>query len=269
MFRFWQSKKAPRKFIDLLWRSSDKFAVWDPACAEIAIGDYGTLDKETGRFQTEGNIFTTPEFKDLVNDHRPGLGPQKDRSDDIIVVTSEDAKRTEVNAAVGLNAQVAQATFKGGWTFGEHTGAVLVAHKPRHEILPVGLKLEEISTRPSLDGKLLITNVTKCPAYALYLASKEDSGISLALCLQVPPGAVSAGAELTTNWVWDHGGGLFRSGFKDEPSYTVLFDLKRCRKKAEGWFRDSPSPVFEGVDSLDDAVPPWNLLDDDGEEKKV
>lgn len=111
-----------------------------------------------------------------------------------------------------------------------------------------------------LDNKLLITKVTTCLAYTLYLASKgrhlvtyrigpgtlnlvEDTGISLALCLEVPIGAtpISVGPGLSHSWLMEYGGGFYRAGDRAGHSYTVLFDLKRCKKEKKGWFRDNES----------------------------
>lgn len=268
---FWKGKNASRKFIDLIWKSSTKYAVWDPAYAEIQVGDYGALDKDTGHFEKAGNIFRTPELEHLVRDHQQPSIKDDPKSDNVMTITSLNAKKVDIDTALSVNAQVAQASFKSGWKFGERTGAVLVVHQPRYVTLPPEMDFKALTKHPVLHEMFLVTNLTTCPAYLLYLATKEDKGISLALCVQPPVGLapVTAGPTVTTSWVTEHGGGFYREGTHSEHRYTVLFDLKRCRKEKTRLFRESLSPERPGISDLDTAYPPWGMIDEDGEEEDI
>ena len=55
---FSSKPNGPRKVIDLIYEHSHGlFANMDPT-SPIAVGDYGTLGEETGRFTVAGNIYT-------------------------------------------------------------------------------------------------------------------------------------------------------------------------------------------------------------------
>lgn len=83
-------QNAPRKFIDLIWRKRKRFPVWDPSTESVRVssklrhpsklkfslrkvGDYGQIDKNTGSFRCEGNIYNSKD-ESLVKwakEHRP------------------------------------------------------------------------------------------------------------------------------------------------------------------------------------------------------
>lgn len=96
---------------------------------------------------------------------------------------------------------------------------------------------------------------------------------------------MSAGPEIGASWKSEHGGGFYRSGDGGKEPFTVLYELRKCkRKEPKSWLRDSPEPEVKGVDAyvistskisaelltmryrLEGVVPPWEALDDDGEE---
>lgn len=125
MSEFWERKFASRKFVDLIWKSSSKWAVWDPASVNITvspappqrtdmltlrqIGDYGRVDKETGCFEREGNIFRRPELADIVNGYE--TNPQLAK-EDVVYATSLNARRVDVTAGFAVNAPMAQVALK-------------------------------------------------------------------------------------------------------------------------------------------------------------
>lgn len=113
----------------------------------------------------------------------------------------------------------------------------------------------------------LVTNVTTCPKYALYMAAKGSfgsphlgawctdsasmkavSGISLALCAQ-GGGSTATGAKASASWMSAYDGGYFRSGSQNEHCFTVLYELREPVKAKKGLFRDSPSPTANGTDA--------------------
>jgi len=258
-------KLASRKFIDLIWRTSSKWAVWDPPSNGINLGDYGRLNKDTGAFERRGNIYTNPEFADFLGSPDP-QGELIDNTDEVICIASRNAKSVSVEAEAAADVQVAQAAFQAGWKFKDSSGAVLVAHKPRQHCLPQDIDLERLTKE--LNGQYLVTSVTVCPAYALYLATKDDSDISFALRVEapVPAAPVVTGPNVKAKWYNRHGAGLYREGIKEKEVFTVLYDLRICRRK--GWLRDSPQPGDGSPESrLHQAYPPWTMLDDEGVEQ--
>lgn len=119
----------------------------------------------------------------------------------------------------------------------------------------------------------LVTSVTTCPKYALYLTAKGtygvvsrpdelltylecsgDSGLSLRLAAKSPivAGPLSAGVDVKLSWTSEYEGGLYRDGTgASKESFTVLYELKQCKKRVpRTWFRDSPEPTREGLDQF-------------------
>jgi len=264
----WKSEKtSSRKFVDLIWRRSSKWAVWDPPIRSVRLGDYGTIDKETGGFDREGSIYDDPDLAKLVENCQPTTSKPQD---DVLAVASAEKRKTTASASVSADAQVAQVVFEGKYDFGSRSGAVLAAYKPVQSSLPYDLNYEAVAKK--LAGKHIVSSITMCPAYALYLGSKEDSGITLSLQAELPipaaPG-VSAGPGASIKWVKEYGGGLYREGNVHEPRFTVLFDLRQCKMRVKKtWLRDSPEPDFEGTEKLEPIIqPPWGILDDEGDEE--
>lgn len=73
------------------------------------IGDYGTINKDTGEFEREGNIFQTPELTDLVKGKEEKLNF---KSDDVAYETSFSAQKVDVDAAFAARPDIAQAILK-------------------------------------------------------------------------------------------------------------------------------------------------------------
>uniref|UniRef100_A0A8H7XTA0 Uncharacterized protein n=1 Tax=Psilocybe cubensis TaxID=181762 RepID=A0A8H7XTA0_PSICU len=262
-----------RKFIDLIWQATAKWASWDPGY-EIKVGDYGKIDKATGVFEKKGNIyvnteiFTDENVRKVVLDNPPKYAPR----DDQYIATSSNVKRTELKLEPNVNVVgLAEAAIKGEWTFGSKRGALLVMAQPRSVYIPHGMLLEHLVKVKALEDMHLVTEVFSCPAYSLYLSSGNDDVVKLALLGSAPiphvPG-VSAGARVGIEWWSQFTTGLFRHGREPqgEDSFTPLYMLKEIRKK--GWFkRGLPPPVYEGDDLSWEAIePPWEHLDEEGNE---
>jgi len=194
----------------------------------------------------------------MVENCKPATATPREN---VLAIASIQKRGKEANVSGNANAQEDQTVFEGKWDFGSKSGAILAAYKPIQSSLPYDLDYNLVAEK--LAGKYIVNSVTMCPAYALYLGSREDSGITLTLQVETP--------DVGVKWIKDYNGGFYREGNQYEPCFTVLFDLRRCvmRKKAT-WLRDSPEPDFEGSDKLEVvANPPWGLLDDDGEEEPV
>ncbi|KAL5531136.1 hypothetical protein ACEPAG_4012 [Sanghuangporus baumii] len=74
-------KLASRKFIDLINLVACKWTNWDPAIP-VEPGACGAVDRETGEFQKEGNIFREAKVADIVSKYSLITGP---RVDDYII----------------------------------------------------------------------------------------------------------------------------------------------------------------------------------------
>ena len=80
-------------------------------------------------------------------------------------------------------AGILDASIKGEWQFQNgKRGALLIMVKPRASILPRDILLNTLWAVKELDGKELVTEVTKCPAFALYLSDQSASYFRLFEC---------------------------------------------------------------------------------------
>ncbi|KAJ7281028.1 hypothetical protein C8J57DRAFT_1300692 [Mycena rebaudengoi] len=261
-------KYASRKYIDLVQAVSSKWANWDPPHI-ITVGDYGTLDKATGRFEKDGNIYTDPSTAEIAAAHLPQVAAP----DEDMIISSETAQKHDLSFGPQVNvAGLAEASIKGTWTFKSgKTGALLVMSRPHSSFVPPNTLLKKLLDVPLLADKYLVTEVIACHAYGMYLSSSTEDNISLALVASTPiPAAplVSAGGEVGVSWLSESGSGLFRRGCAppDTECYTPLFGLKRIRKKSI-FYRDEPPAPREGDDLWEDVESPWDPLDEDGEEE--
>ncbi|EGN97520.1 hypothetical protein SERLA73DRAFT_110780 [Serpula lacrymans var. lacrymans S7.3] len=272
-------KYASRKYVDLIRQTSAKWANWDPPIP-VQPGDYGTIDKETGEFLKEGNIYD-PDFAPHLATKFPNLDLSKHKpvtaeEESDFIVSSTGVRRTDFKFGPDIGiAGIASASLKGEWQFQEgRRGALLVMHAPRQTYIPPGTILEPLYNIPLLKDKYLVTSVFSCPAYSLYLSNKSSEKVALALVGSVPlpsAPAVSAGGEISLEWWTNTQTSFLRKASHKTGSYcyTPLFKLQRKLPLTRRLFRDSPVPPPEGDDFWTDVHQPWEPLDEDGDEDPV
>jgi hypothetical protein len=257
-----------RKFIDLIFHASSKWANWNPP-HEIKVGDYGKLDRQTGEFKRKGNIYEDESMAELVKDHPPKPAAREE------VYIAASAKVTRNELTLGAEVEIpglAEASIKGQWAFGSTRGALLIMAHPRTSYIPRDTILKDLAEAPTLKDMLLVTEVFACPAYSLYLSSGNSEVVNLALLGSFPvphaPG-VTVGGEVDGKWWVQNTNGLFRSacGHHGKDDFTPLYMLKGIRKKSLFSRRgEKPPPEREGDDLWGDVQVPWDPLDEDGNE---
>jgi len=258
-------KNPSRKFIELIHATSSKWANWDPP-NPIKVGDYGTIDRETGQFQKDGNVYEDETTAHLADNHKPLMGAPED----ILIISSAGVTHRELSAGAGFEAAgLADASIKGRWEFGNRRGALLIISRPHSSYIPPKVVLKQLVNIPELKNKSLVTEVILCPAYNLYLSTASKEAIDVALVARAPtPSGATVGGEIGANWLTQNMGGLCR--YACDPngsySYTPLYMLKKIRKKGL-LRRESPVPDPEDDDLWVDVQEPWDPLDDDGEEE--
>lgn len=270
---------SSRKFIDLIFKASSKWANWNPP-HEIKVGDYGKLDSKTGEFNREGNIY---EDTTIYNDEHlaklvKDLPPKAAAREDVYIAASSKVKRGDLrSSAEGEVAGLAEASIKGQWAFGSKRGALLIMANPRSSHIPQGTLLEHLAKLPILKDMLLITEVFSCPAYSLYLSSGNSEVLDLALVgsFHLPrtsdtPG-VTGGSGIEGKWWVQNTTGLFRSAREPHgrDDYTPLYMLKKIRRKRSLFSsrRGEIEPEPEGDDLWVDVQVPWDPLNEDGDEE--
>ncbi|KAI9569205.1 hypothetical protein HD554DRAFT_2093836 [Boletus coccyginus] len=277
-----------RKYVDLIRQVSSKWVNWDPPI-EIQVGAYGTVDKETGALRVEGNIYD-PQFKLELDKHGVEINlaefpPQEGPVEGDFVIASRGAKRRDLNVDTGVNVPgIASASVKGQWLFecGKRD-AILIMHSPRQIYIPRDVVLEHLYRVDKLIGKWLVTNIHICPAYSMYLSDKGRSLFLLCFSMQITPcdtvgdkvslalvaqAPIAAGANGGFTWWNDGQTGLHRNACDQKGNYvfTPLYSLRRPIKRVWRNIRDTIRPDPTGDDLWHNDSPPWDPLDEDGEE---
>ncbi|KAL5501092.1 hypothetical protein ACEPAH_9479 [Sanghuangporus vaninii] len=253
----WSNTDSSRKFVDLIKKSSSKWANWTPPNL-IEVGDYGRINKKSGAFQREGNIYHEPSLK-YITDQFP---KQRCEPMDEFIASSSNVKQCVfgMGADIGVY-DIAETSFKAQWQFDSSRGALLVMIKPRMTVLPNEL-LNACIGNELLERKTVVVEVFSCPAYAMYLSNKKITTVGLAL--KVDTSDVAA-AQLDTLWRSNITSGMFQKAYRREERYTPLFDIREVRKADKR--RDSTGQDNRKVDRWDDVEVPWGDLDEDGQEE--
>jgi len=259
-------KNPARKFSELIHAASSKWANWDPP-HQVKVGDYGTIDRETGNLQTEGNIYEEldPIIASLAVQHKPLMGAP----DDKVIISSAGVTHQELHIAPECGvAGLANASIKGQWKFSSRRGALLIMARPLSSYIPPKVLLKHLVDIPIFKDKVLVTEVISCPAYSLYLSSANSEAVELALIGSAPtPAGITVGADVGVSWWSKNVSGMFRQACdpKGLYSYTPLYTLQKIRQK-HLLRRESPRPDPEDDDLWTDVHEPWDPLDDDGDE---
>ncbi|KAG1851212.1 hypothetical protein C8R48DRAFT_676501 [Suillus tomentosus] len=218
-------KYESRKFIDLIQGITYKWTNWDPE-RTIEVGDYGMVNKSTGEFEREGNIYTS---KGIINIDMtdPALHPEEKEGDNKLIVKSWDVTIKETDMAP----EAKQA-------------AAMVVYKPRYISLPKDECIIELfKSRPDdLKGKYIITKVICCPAYVMYMSTNRAEKFSVTLPATEPPASTGFTCSSETTY------GLYHEGSNMTTKYMPLYRLKKPRDKF--WLNLSQ----HGDKKIDDSI---------------
>ncbi|KIK68738.1 hypothetical protein GYMLUDRAFT_92240 [Collybiopsis luxurians FD-317 M1] len=269
MFSF--SQQESRKFIDLLLQVTNNKWTNIDANKEIKVGDFGQIDRATGEFQIEGNLYANPDTVVKMSSHplRQTVSTQFEK------YVSQGVKEISLSSSVNAKVQpIVDAEFEGKFEFKKKRGGILVLKSPRIQSMqgfPTSLLLDD-EFKSILKDRVVCTDVVSCPSFCLYLASGSDHQFTLSLKTDVPvpvaPG-VQVGGGVQTDWKAENAQGLMKKGTSDKGEYVFfpLYSIKRVN-----WGR--VSTVLRGQEEDDaswlvDAEIPWLDLDDDGEELDI
>ncbi|KAG1807101.1 uncharacterized protein BJ212DRAFT_1387950 [Suillus subaureus] len=266
-------KYESRKFIDLIQGVTSKWVNWDPP-TPINVGDYGIINNETGEFDWEGSLYTTTS-RIGIDMKDPALCPTEQGGDDKYIVKSWGVTTKELN--VSAEADVpggGNVALKVNFQFdGRKPAAALVMYKPRYISLPKDERIVELlKSRPDvLKGKCVVTEVISCAAYMMYMSKQtaENFSVTLKATGPVTP-AVNAGGAASFTWSSETFCGLYREGSDSTTKYMPLYRLKKPRHRF--WLLPSQrgdEQTDDAIDRWEDVDPPWDPLDDEGEEDEI
>lgn len=255
--------RAERKYIDLMRQTtSGLFGNWDPE-SPIKVGSYGHFDLDTTRFTVLGNIYD-PQFQVLLDavdgrfkmsDYPPELDPVEQ---DMIITSTGARKQPFDPGADAKKENFRKALFK--MSFKHLPGkrsAVLVVHKPRLYHIPRNKVLDVLYRIPELNGLFIIPSVYKCRAWSIYLSSKVEEIVSVALL----PSKVGFDLEWWSNSDSD----FLRQGTDKDRFASPLFTAKQKLPLIRRYMRGMPVPDPEPGDKFwIDGCPGWEPVDEDG-----
>jgi len=262
---------ASRKYIDLVYQASTKWANWDPP-VPVKVGDYGEVDRNTGRFERHGSIYDPAIEAALPAIDIQEYTPQHSDPERSMVITSKVASKValDVNPTAGVPG-VVDAEINWKWQFGRDRGAVLAIVQPRFAYLKKDLDVKDLLKVPMLKGKHLVTSAVTCSAYAYYLSNtgKDTFSLTLTATSSVPGAPATVGGSSPWEWHKETGSGFYRDAAHDKPDLTPLFSLKLVERAIFVYRRDIIRPDPVGINALETAPRPWDPLDEDGAEEDV
>jgi len=266
-----KDENASRKFIDLIYESSTKYANWDPP-VQIQVGDYGIINNDTGAFERSGNIYDE-HFKAFLPNAATRYPVRHGEIEGNMIITSRAISYKELGIdAIASFAGVIEGSLSGQWEFGRtDRGALLMISRPRSHWLEWSGPPDVLYGISVLKGKSIVISTVNCPAYALYLSNTQRDVVSLAMVTNGVPVAagVTAGGSLNGTWRKEKGSGFYRDAVNPGFTFTPLFTLREAVKRPWWRFRDDPSPERKGLDQLADSRPPWGALDSEGEYDEI
>ncbi|KAF9221221.1 hypothetical protein BS17DRAFT_810126 [Gyrodon lividus] len=258
-------KYESRKFIDLILTATSKWANWNPL-TEISVGDYGTVDRCTGKFEWEGNIYSddfqaqlnrspykvdsfewegniysddfqaqlnrSPYKVDSVGLQDERLQPVHDTcSDDEYIVCPNGTARKASEAGLEALQGTVDVKLRVNFQFDHKIGASLVMYKPQNTSIPKDERLTRLlrAMPGTLKAKHLVTEVTSCPSYVMVMSSQSAEGehISASLAAKVPQPGITVGGAAVMDWTSDEVHGIRRSGSDTKAIYCPLYTLRK------------------------------------------
>ncbi|KAI9458822.1 hypothetical protein F5148DRAFT_315756 [Russula earlei] len=253
MFLFHTKEHAQRKYIDLIKEASAKWPNWDPS-RNLHPGDFGTVEKKTGDFIVEGNIYTHVDIAKIANQYPPIQAPDVDN----FQIPSFEVRGSEIRPDDGEDSGH---LLRSRWQFNSKRGAVLLMHRPRMTRVPDEFFKASLHL-PVLKGKCVVYQVWNCPGFYMYLSNRSSEQVTVSLRAKSNTSAgpdVHSQPPLTLHWSAEGSAGVRQYAYKADAVYTPLFCLKSIRRPLLR--RDQNS---YGKAAWHETDVPWDDLDGEG-----
>ncbi|CAE6427588.1 unnamed protein product [Rhizoctonia solani] len=262
------TSKISKKYTDLIFKASGKYGNWDPDHT-IEVGDWGEVDRDTGKFIRQGNLFRDPECSTLLSDVADARLVKTGSPEDVLRITAGAKMKLNNDlypevGAMGLGVRVSSS-----WEFTpQNRAAVLTATNAYSNYLKVEAVFPKLRNLRKLGGKAIVTKAVHCPAYALLLTEKGKGGKA---SLSLHTGTWDVGAGAGAKWKFTTESGFWRTacGYRTnldgkDAVYTPLYKLEKIHR---GWWPRyrGAAPTMEEL-MRDDYNPPWDDLDENGDE---
>jgi len=263
--------------VDLIHTAEGKYGNWDPS-VPVRLGDYGYIDRKTGAFNAQGNIYEG-NFVIRHADTMAALGePTTYPRDNHRVISSDSMTQFHHSADANLTSPAGIADVSVNWKFkfGKRHGVALVMLNPAIRKFPKEGDLKPLLkvVNEELKGKVLVTSAITCDAYGFIIGHGSNEYASLGLAGGTTAALpVSGGAGAQFSWIYSSTVGVWKVGSPEGQTYHPIFELSVLKRGWEFWNDNKPVTYRDGVDGpvpsdspFQAYAPPWGSLDEEGEE---
>ncbi|KAI0247148.1 hypothetical protein BJV78DRAFT_1248194 [Lactifluus subvellereus] len=256
----WPRERAQRKYVDLIKEAGAKWPNWE-APVIIHAGEIGTVDRKTGEWKSEGNIYTHPDIAPIARRYPLAREPVPE----VYQIHSYETRGTDAPVEVGTPG-VPGLVFKSQFQFNAKRGAIMVMHRALSAYVPRGFFDEVLKLRlPALKGKSVVYQVYTCPGFFMYLSDKASEQVTISLRVNVTPPAAGTNNLPSATYSWHPEGttGIHQQAYRPNAFFTPLYCLRDVRRPLLR--RDEMDPVAAlDRESWEETDVPWDDLDDDG-----
>lgn len=263
------SEKSDRRlYVDMLFRKTNMYANYLPS-GNLELGDYGVVTR-AGEFIRSGNIFKDyPSLKDEVGLRQETSGGSKH------FFASRSRRKDTASAITEEIPDLVECSLKLGWNIKKDRHAVLVMiDATHHEIEFEGRLHKFLQNQANLADNAFVTKVYHCSAYAQLITDHGQSGkVHIGFKADmIPTGAESTSVPPTAfdqAWQTFSQTGHWSTGIyhPSPPSYMPLATIRQIRPKEPTLgFRDPIPPAIMDKDEMENYIPPWGELDEEGDE---
>jgi len=259
-----------RLYTDILFRKFKMYSNYDPGVC-LKLGDYGDITKQ-GEFIKSGNVFE--DNASLENTLRPG---KENIAHDRHYFASRSRKRDIVSIVTTELPELEGCSPKLAWDIKKDRHAALVMIDAiRCEIEFEGRLLKFLQEHPELAEKAVVTKLYLCSAYAQLITEYGQFGQVYAgfKGSNSTPGStpIESASDVDTgggpSWLtstrpaWHIG-----KHCSSHRPYTPLVTLRQITpKEPANGYRDALPPEITDEQQMDDYIPPWGELDEQGDE---
>lgn len=261
-----------RRYVDLLFRASKKFASWDPE-KHLEVGDWGRL--ATGHpfwafwrpercvFVKEGNIYQDKIAEKYGIPLPKVLG--EENPNELTWVTSLNVRDMDVSTSMGKQTpELAECSVKVGFQFvsGGGEAAVLIMVNDSVTTIDPATSLRQLLGEEALRDRVVVSEAHRCASYASYLASSKTKDVVIGLSSKASEG--SSSTQPYPRWVRTNKTGYFKGKADNsgERKYYPLYKLVSVKAAGGNTGRHSLDSTVNGevppeVLPLPDALPLW------------
>ncbi|PBK82799.1 hypothetical protein ARMGADRAFT_1019414 [Armillaria gallica] len=271
-----RSQTEQKKCRKLFWRIDREHL--NPTGVLLTVGDFGTVDPETGDFEREGNVFEHPASKEVMAEHDPIRNASTVRHAHIIKCT-KNVRQIDVplGGGIGLTG-IAEGNVTVQYRFGSKRGVLLFMRDVTFTRFPIGKPwADKLSDIPVFWDKVIVAETYSCRHYDLRMGKGGEHSVEITGTAEIPipaAPALSASANVGFKIAGKAGFGSVWHGTKntetESDGFVPMYRLKgfRTLRYESAWRPDEwvvydiPPPGYKGR-----GMPgPAGELDKDGKD---